>query len=75
MPAKSLRSRPLRAQPTRGRRCAAGQLHRIHDQFDRRVAVGVVRELRVVVADHLVGPVEDLLAVLERDADQTGNGL
>ena len=52
-----------------------GQLHRVHDQFHRRVAFVVVRELRIVVGDHLVGPVEELLAVLQRDADQSGDGL
>ena len=39
-------------------------------------AVGVVAgELRVLVADHLVGPVEQLLAVFLRHAHQTGDRL
>ena len=38
----------------------------------RRIDVGV---LRVVVAGHLVGPVEDLVAVLLRHAEQFGDRL
>ena len=52
-----------------------GHLHAVHDQFDRRGRRIIPGELRVLVADHLVGPVEQLLAVFLRHAHQAGDRL
>ena len=52
-----------------------GHLHRVLDQLDRRhrrVDVGV---LGVLAGGHLVGPAEQLVAVLLRHAEQAGDGL
>jgi hypothetical protein len=51
------------------------ELHRVHDQFHCRVAAVVVGELRIIIGDHLIGPVEDLLPVFQRDPDQACDGL
>ena len=52
-----------------------GHLHAVHDQLDRRGDGVVVRELGILVADHLIGPVEQLLAVFLRHTHQPGDGL
>ena len=52
-----------------------GHLHRVHDQFGRghrRIDVGV---LGILAARHLVGPAEQLVAVVLRHTEQTGDGL
>ena len=54
---------------------AGRQLHCIPHQFACRGQRVVVGELRVVAADHLVGPVEQLVAVLRRHPEQAGDGL
>ena len=54
---------------------ARRQLHGVPDQLGGRLQRVVVGELGVVVAaDHLVGPVEELVAVLQRHAEQLGDG-
>jgi hypothetical protein len=52
-----------------------GHLHPVHDQLDRGGHRVVVGELRVLVADHLIRPIEQLLAVLVRNAHQPRDGL
>ena len=52
-----------------------GHLHPVHDQFDRCGRRVVPGELRVLVADHLVRPVEQLLAVFLRHPHQAGDRL
>ena len=52
-----------------------GHLHRVHDQLDGRGHGVVGGELGVGVADHLIGPVEEFLALVLRNAHQSGNGL
>ena len=54
---------------------ALRQLHRVPDQLARGAQRVVFRELGVVPADHLVGPVEQLVAVLQRNSEKPGDGL
>ena len=56
-------------------RPVGGHLHGVHDQFDRGGHRVVAGELRILVADHLVGPVEQLHAVFLRHTHQPGDGL
>ena len=51
------------------------QLHGVPHQFARRGQRVVVGELRIVAADHVVRPVEQLVVVLLRHPEQTGDGL
>ena len=62
---------PFRRQdhPVRGHR------HSVHDQFDGRPDRVIAGELRIEVADHLIGPVEELLALILGNAHQTGDRL
>ena len=54
-------------------RAANCMAYQINSPVDcQRVVLG---ELGVVAADHLVGPVEQLVAVLQRNAEQPGDGL
>ena len=48
-----------------------GHGHRVHDQFHRRLRRIDVGELGILAAGHLVGPAEQLVAVLLRNAEQT----
>ncbi len=52
-----------------------GHLHGVHDQLDRGGHGVVGLELGVLVADHLVGPVEQLHPVFLRHTQQAGDGL
>ncbi len=52
-----------------------GHRHRVHDQFHRRLRRVDVGELGILAAGHLVGPAEQLVAVVLRDAEQSGDGL
>ena len=52
-----------------------GHLHRVHDQFHRRLRGIDVGVLGILATGHLVGPTEDLVAVLLRHAEQAGDGL
>ena len=52
-----------------------GHLHGVHDQLDGGTDRVVGREFRIDVADHLVGPVEEFLALFLRHPHQSGNGL
>ncbi len=54
---------------------ARRQLHGVPHQFARRRQCVVVGELRVVAADHFVGPVEKLVLVLRWHPEQAGDGL
>ena len=56
-------------------RPVGGHLHGVHDQFDRGAHRVVAGELGVLVADHLVGPVEQLHAVFLGHPQQSGDGL
>ena len=50
-------------------------LHAVHHQFGRGGEPVVGGELRILVADQLIGPVEELLALFLRHAHQAGDGL
>ena len=52
-----------------------GHLHGVHDQLDRRTHRVIGLELRVDVADHLIGPVEEFLAFILGHTHQAGDGL
>ena len=52
-----------------------GHLHGVHDQLDGRAHGVIGLELRIDVADHLVGPVEEFLALLLRHPHQARDGL
>ena len=52
-----------------------GHRHRVHDQFHRGLRGIDVGVLGVLAAGHLVGPAEQLVAVLLRHAEQAGDGL
>ncbi len=54
---------------------AGRQLHGVPHHFARRGQRVVVRELRVVASDHLVGPVEQLATVFRRNPEQAGDRL
>ena len=54
---------------------ACRQLHGVPDQLGGRAQRVVLGELGVVVTDHLVGPVEQLAAVLQRHSEQSGDRL
>ncbi len=56
-------------------RPVGSHLHRIGDQLDRRAHGVIAGELRVLVTDHLVGPVEQFHAVFLGHAQQAGDGL
>ena len=66
----SLVTMSSRGQPRR----SSAMFMLVAEDLDRRPRAGVLLagQLRVVVADHLVGPGEDLAPVLLRDADQVG---
>ena len=49
--------------------------HRVHDQFHRRLRGIDVGVLGVLAAGHLVGPAEQLVAVVLWNAEQAGDGL
>ena len=51
------------------------QLHAVEHQFTGRRQRFGLGEFRVLVADHLVGPVEQLRPVLEGHPEQTGDQL
>ena len=58
-----------------GSPCAlVGHAHRVDEQLGRR-RLRVALEVRVLAGEHRVGPVEQLLAVLLRHADQVRDGL
>ena len=52
-----------------------GHRHRVHDQFHRRLRRIDIGELGILAAGHLVGPAEQLVAVVLRHAQQAGDGL
>ena len=54
---------------------AGRQLHGVPHHFAGRGQRIVVRELRIVASDHLVGPVEQLAPVFRRHPEQAGDGL
>ena len=56
-------------------RPVGGHLHGVHDQFDRGGDGVVVGELGVLVAHHLVRPVEEFHPVLLGHTQQAGDGL
>ena len=52
-----------------------GHRHRVHDQFHRRLRGIDVGVFGIRAAGHLVGPAEQLVAVLLRHTQQAGDGL
>ena len=52
-----------------------GHLHGVHDQLHGRADRVVGCELRIDIADHLVGPVEEFLALVLGYPHEPGNGL
>ena len=57
------------------RRAVGGHLHAVHDQLDRGADRVVAGEFRIEIAHHLVGPVEDFLALILGHTHQAGDGL